>query len=476
MHCWFAAKQKAGTSVAMTAMDEIRFIAASGALGSGEVDADALDEAMLTSPHFIAADAGTADAGPFSLGSGRPAYPREAVKRDLAIMIRAARRAGIPVLVGSCGTAGTDSQVDWVVQIAGEIAAEHQLKFRTAAIYSEQNTGYLATLLEEGRIRPLDPAPHLDADVLKRSTRVVGMMGVEPLQQALRSGADLVLAGRCSDSALFAALPVMKGYSQGLAWHLGKVMECGTLVCETAGKGVILGAIDGDSATLRPFGKGLKCTPQSVAAHSLYENADPYLHVESSGTLDLTESQFEAVPGGVRITGSAFHEASAYTVKLEGAELAGYQTIVVGGVRDPTIIRQLDSWLEGIRRRIDGAAKNVFGADLKTDSYKIVFHVYGRDAVMGALEPQRNNLPHEVGIVLEATAATQAMATKLAELARQPLLHHPVPEWQGSITGFACLHNPAGIERGPVYRFMLNHVAVPETPDEMFRIVFVDSQ
>jgi len=38
------------------------------------------------------------------------------------------------------------------------------------------------------------------------------MMGVEPLQTALDAGADFVLAGRCSDPALFAALPILRGF------------------------------------------------------------------------------------------------------------------------------------------------------------------------------------------------------------------------------------------------------------------------
>ena len=44
---------------------------------------------------------------------------------------------------------------------------------------------------------------------------------------------------------------------------------------------------------------------------------------------------------------------------------------------------------------------------------------------------------------------------------QQPLLHAPIPEWKGAITGFACLHNPAWVELGPAYRFALNHVLLP---------------
>ncbi len=141
-------------------VNEIRYIAAS-LVGAG-VDRDALDEALQHHPHFIACDAGTTDAGPFSLGSGRPAFAREAVKGDLTLLLDAGRRAGVPVLVGSAGTAGRDNQVDWVLDIADEIVKEAGAKLRTAVIYAEQDKDFLIEKLREGGIKPLDAAPHLD--------------------------------------------------------------------------------------------------------------------------------------------------------------------------------------------------------------------------------------------------------------------------------------------------------------------------
>ncbi|WP_321845883.1 acyclic terpene utilization AtuA family protein [Paraburkholderia bannensis] len=452
-------------------MDEIRFIAASGGLGGGKVDAVALSEAMKNKPHFVASDAGTTDSGPFSLGSGRPNYPRESVKVDLTIMLRATKAAGIPLLIGSAGTAGINEQVDVVLGVINEIASEMNVTLRVATIYSEQKKDYLTGLFDREQIRPLNPAPSLSKEVINRSSHIVGMMGVEPLQEALGNEVDVVLAGRCSDAALYAAMPIMMGFPEGLAWHAGKVVECGTLVCATTGPGVIYASMTHDSVTITPYGKGLTCTPQSVAAHTLYESSDPYIHHESSGTMDLTSSEFEAVDDvSVRITGSKFVPADTYTVKLEGAELAGYQTIIVGGIRDPYIIRQLDNWLSEVTERIEFSVHQVLGPLESGKDFKIGFHVYGRDAVMGSLEPERDSLPHEVGLVFEATAASQEIATKIAELARQPLLHHPVPEWTGSITGFACLHNPAPVDRGAVYRFNLNHVAIPGHWNEMFEL------
>jgi hypothetical protein len=452
---------------------QIRFISPVGSVGGG-ISGAALDEALAQAPHFIACDAGTTDAGPFSLGMGIPAFPREAVKRDLSLMLRAGRKANIPVIIGSAGTAGGDVHVDWALEIAREIVAEHHLTLRTAVIYAEQDKAYLKRLLHQNRILPLDPAPPISDSIIDSSSRIVGMMGVEPLQQAILDGANFVLAGRCSDSALFAAIPLMQGFPPGLAWHAGKVSECGTLVCETLGKGVIFTTINQDQITIRPYGAGLRCTPQSVAAHSLYENANPYLHREGSGTFDLTKSTFVAIDDAtVRIRGSEFRP-EPHTVKLEGAALAGYQSIIVGGIRDPYIIGQLDSWLASVHSYVDVSVSHVLGGELDKSSYSLIFHTYGINAVMGSLEPDQKHLPHEVGIILEATAPTQEMAHTLAQLSRQPLLHCPIKEWKGSITAFACLHNPAVIDRGPVYRFTLNHVAVPSTPVEMFRTHFID--
>ena len=37
---------------------------------------------------------------------------------------------------------------------------------------------------------------------------------------------DVVIAGRAYDPAVFAALPILRGFDPALALHLGKVLEC----------------------------------------------------------------------------------------------------------------------------------------------------------------------------------------------------------------------------------------------------------
>lgn len=453
-------------------MNECRFIAASGMLGNG-IHEESLKSALNLQPHFIAADAGSTDAGPFALGQGVSAFPRESIRRDLATILRHARPKNVPVLIGSVGTAGADVHVDWFMDIVREVAVMEKLDLRVAEIRSEQEQSYLLDMLRQGKICPLDHAPTLDADVIKRSSRIVGMMGVEPLQEALKHGVDLIVAGRCSDPALYAAMPIMMGLPEGLSWHAGKVSECGTAVCERAGPGVIVGYVRPDEVVIQAVGPGRRCTTQSVAAHSLYENSDPFFFKECSGELDIREATYEQVDDvSVRIRGSKFAHSDQCTVKLEGAAFVGYQTILVGGVRDPFILAEFDQWLENVAAYVRQSVKNVFGSSLEDLGSRIDYHVYGRDGVMGRLEPDRNIVPHEVGIVVEATAPDQETATKLAQLTRQPLLHYPIDKWKGAITGFACLHNPAHIARGAVYQFNLNHVVLPDTPTSMFRTTF----
>jgi hypothetical protein len=451
----------------------MKYVAATGALGSG-VDRASLWTALEERPAFIAADAGTTDAGAFALGSGETAFSRTAVKRDLAAVLEAGLTAGIPVIIGSAGTAGADVHVDWMLNIAAEVTAELEEPVRAFAIYSELSIELLEKQLRASRVRRLRHAEELDAQDVLRCERVVAMMGVEPLQDALARGAQLIVAGRCSDAALFAALPLQHGFPAGLSWHAGKIVECGTLACETMGPGVMVVTMREDSFSVRPIGEGLRCTPQSVAAHSLYETANPFLFAEPSGTLDISGATYEAeADDTVRVSGSQFHPAAEYSVKLEGAELIGYRTMLIGGVRDPLILGQLGDWLDKIRAYTTDSILRTTGIRLDDDRYRVGFQVYGRDAVMGRLETAAAPA-HEVGIVCTTLAPTQAEATEMARLCRQPLLHAPIPEWKGSITGFAYLHNPPWTELGAAYRFCLNHVLLLADPLAVHRLRLVE--
>lgn len=453
----------------MSTPDEIRILAPTGVCGSGFSE-ESFERGLAMKPHFIGSDAGSTDPGPSHLGNGEPAFPRDAVKRDLRLMLLGARRLNVPLMVGSVGTAGGDVHLDWCYDILKEIAATENLKFKLALIHAEQKPAYLKQRLKEGRIKPLHPAPEFNEAVIDRSAHIVGMMGAEPWKRALEAGAEVILAGRSSDTAIFAAMPEMQGFPSGMAWHAAKILECGAAaVVNRKTPDCMFAWVRKDHFEIEAPDPALRCTPQSIASHSLYENSDPYKLIECSGTLDLTNSRYEAVTDRkVRVSGSTFIHAPRYTVKLEGAELAGYQSIVIGSVRDPFIIRQIDDWTERLTARIHARVKQVYGDKLGPDQYVVNMRIYGKNGTMGPLEPVKEIRSHELCLLIEVTAPSQQVASSIAGIVRHQGLHLPIPEWSGLITALACPYNPAHLDRGAVYRFNVNHVVEPDDPYEMF--------
>jgi len=440
-------------------------------LGSGFRE-ETLKRAMTLNPDFIGVDAGTTDAGPHYLGCEETHFSDSAYKRDLRLILLAARAAKIPAIVGSAITAGTDNQVRRLVEIARAIAREEKLTFKLGVVYSEQDRGYLKKRLREGRIRPLANPPPLDAAVIDRSTHIVGLAGAEPYMQALERGAEVVISGRSSDTSIFAAMPLMRGFDPGLVWHAAKVMECGAAsVVLRKYPDCMFAAIGNDSFTIEPPNPEYRCDPVSIASHNLYENGTPYDLVEPSGVLNTHDAKYEAVSDrAVRVSGGRFTPAERYTVKLEGAELAGYQSIIIGAVRDPIILRQFDSWLDGLVKAAKDRIRAVFGAGID-EKYRFDVRVLGRNAAMGRLESDLS-IGHEVGLVFQVTAETQDLAAALMKSVGHIAVHFPVPEYSGLITSIAYPYSPAELHRGACYRFNLNHVVEVDTPTEAFRFEY----
>jgi hypothetical protein len=382
----------------------------------------------------------------------------------------AARQAKIPAIVGSAGSAGADIHVDRIAGIARQIARDEGLSFKLAVVYSQQDPEYLVGKLREGRITPLRNAPAISEARLRGSSRIVGMAGIEPFIEALDNGADVVICGRSSDTSIFSAIPTKRGLNPAPVWHAAKILECGAAaVVQRKHPDPLFAVVDDDGFTIEPPNSDYRCDPISIASHNLYENATPYELIEPSGVLNTLHARYEAVSDrAVRVTGSTFEPSERYTIKLEGAELVGYQSFFLGGVRDPVILRQIDSWLDGMQEAIRGRWQAVFGAEIESRC-RLDLRVYGRNAVMGALETT-TGVGHEVGIVVQVTAETQELASALIRSAGHIAVHFPVPEWTGLITGLAFPYSPAEIDRGPAYQFNLHHVVEPATPMEMFRV------
>ena len=443
-----------------------RVLVPSGVLGLG-FSRTALEAGLARDPHIIAIDGGSTDSGPFYLGTGTSKYARAAIKSEWRDLMAARAKAGIPLLIGSAGTCGTDSTVAEMLEITREIAAETGQSVRVATLHSSQSASDLVGALEAGRIHPLNPAPELNPERLSACTNIVALAGAEQIAAALETGADIVIAGRTTDTAVIAALPLMRGEAAGSAWHGAKVAECGALCTTDPKSGVILATFDGDGFTIEPMGTNARCTPRSVSAHMLYENSDPFLLHEPGGTLDVRAARYHALDERtVRVSGSVWHATKPYTVKLEGATSAGFQTTIMAVIRDARYVTHAEVWAEQLQAFLVGEIRTRMG--LEPDRYTLEFRLIGINAALGALE-SRKGAPAEVGVLGIITAESQDIAAEIGKLANPFVLHHALTDNE-EMPSFAFPYSPAQSDRGALYEFCLNHVLALEDPMQAFRL------
>lgn len=443
-----------------------RVLIPNGAIGLG-FDAAALARGVGMGPDIICVDGGSTDSGPFYLGTGTSKYSRAATRAEWRALMRARAEAAVPLVVGTAGTCGTDATVDWMFDITRELAEELAQSVRVARLYSSQSPATVAGAWADGAIRPLEPVQEIAPDDLHGLTNIVALAGAEQIGAALDAGADIVIAGRATDTAIIAALPLMRGDHSGGAWHGAKIGECGALCSTNPTAGVILLDFDAEGFTVTPLAEGAKCTPELVAAHMLYENADPFILHEPGGHLDVTEADYAPHgPRSVRVTGSRWVPAPDYTVKLEGARLAGYQSTALVTLREPVYVANADRWVARLEAFLHGEIESRMG--LGPDDYRIEFRLIGHNATLGALESLPPTAP-EVGVLFIVTAPAQETASEIAKLANPFLLHYPLTDDEPQAT-FAFPFSPADWARGPLYEFVLNHVMVLRDPMAAFRL------
>jgi len=449
---------------------EYRLLSTSGLLGYGFPEAS-LRRGLEFKPHMIGVDGGSTDPGPYYLGSGQCLNSVASMRRDLTLMLRAARSARIPLVIGSCGGAGGDTHLATVVDLVKTIAREDSLHFRLATIRAGADRELIRRKLRAGAVKPLRNVPELTEAAVDRASNIVGMMGPEPFMRALEGGAEVILAGRSTDPAPWAGCAMYAGLPPAPSWYAGKMLECGSTPALPKGHDCLLVKVREDHIISEPSNPDKRCTPFSVATHALHENASPVLHEEPGGLLDTTACTFEAVSDRAVKVGGMLWKPQPYSVKLEGTELVGHRAITICATRDPVLINQADSYLADARAEIERRAL-AFG--VPANEYRLVIHVYGRDGVMGAMEPLRGSPAHELCLIVEVVSDTADKAMAVLSIARVVVPKVDFPGRLCKSGNMAFPFSPSDIDVGPVYRFSVFHVLQGMDPHEMFPLDFED--
>jgi len=447
----------------------LRFLCPNGHLGFAPIKTRSFELGVATRPDFIVADSGSDDIGPGPLGSDTSTSPPAWQSHDLEHMLLAARRLGVPMLIGSAGDTGANSRVDMYVEMIREIAARRGLQgFRLGYFYSEVSKDLLRGKMAAGEvINGLDGRPDLSREDLEATDRIVAMAGIHPYNKLLDLGADVIIGGRSSDCVIFAGPAIRAGFPAALSYYLGKVLECASFNAEPYGaKETVIGEISMEDVKMTAMHPDQRCTIASVAGHAMYERSNPFFEYVLGGMLDMTRCRYEQYDERTtRVTGPVFAPASELRVKLEGAGKVGERYVGIAGVRDPYTVANIDRVIAWARQQVEERFGRI--------GYELHYQVFGRDGVMGDLEPLKGVRGHELGIVVYGIAPDKAMAEEVCMTGTRQMFYARLPEVKGTAGGVAFPLDEV-LPASPAYRWTVNHTLRVADPLELFPLHLVD--
>jgi hypothetical protein len=115
------------------------------------------------------------------------------------------------------------------------------------------------------------------------------------------------------------------------------------------------------------------------------------------------------------------------------------------------MIAGIDSILDEVKKQVETLMTK---EKIKGD---IFFHLYGKNGVMGKLEPSEK-VSHEIGIVIDALCKTQEDADTVCSLTRSTLLHYGYAGRISTAGNLAFPFSPSDVSMGEVYEFSLYHL------------------
>jgi hypothetical protein len=323
--------------------------------------------------------------------------------------------------------------------------AKHQADtVRIGIVTGDDLLPRLDELIDSGHeLRNMDTGDALST-VRERVLSANAYLGSAPIVEALRQGAQIVITGRSTDTALtMAPLRHEFGWPDGdwdrLAAGIiaGHIIECGAQCSggnclydwrnipnlADVGYPIVEGRADGTFTVTKHPGTGGRVAVQTVTEQLLYEMGDPRSYITPDVVADFTSIQLEPDgPDRVRVFGIKGRPATD-KLKVSIAYRSGFKAVGTLVYAWPDALEKAEAADRVLRERLDRLG-------LRFD--KVLTEFVGANATHGPLTPASTAEAPEVqlrfGVRSDNRAAVERFTREIA-----PLVLNGPP----SVTGFA---------------------------------------
>ena len=258
------------------------------------------------------------------------------------------------------------------------------------------------------------PIMEFDGTIKQLGNRLLSAnayLGAEPMAEALKSGADIVITGRASDPALFLA-PMIHAFGWAMDdWDLlgqgtvaGHLLECAGQITggyfadpgykdvpDLARLGFPIGEVgeDGSLVITKVQGSGGAVTARTCKEQLLYEVHDPRQYFQPDVVADFSQVTVEEIgPDRVRVSGGRGHKRTD-TLKVSVGYLDSYIGEGQISYAGPGALARGRLALEIVRERLK--LTGVASSELR-------FELVGVDSLHGAEVSVSANEPYEVRV------------------------------------------------------------------------------
>ena len=286
------------------------------------------------------------------------------------------------------------------------------LSLRVAVVEGDDVMPLAPALREEGLREWVSGEP-----LPERLLSANAYLGAAPIAAALAAGADIVITGRCVDSALALGV-LMHEFGWGSDEHdrlaagslVGHLLECGPQATggvftdwesvpgwHDIGYPIAECTADGEFIVTKPAGTGGLVTPQTLAEQVLYEVGDPAAYVLPDVVADFSQLCLRSVGADRVAVSGARGRAPTSQYKVSATWQAGYRAVALVCIIGPDAVRKAERSAEALLAR----ARLQLQARALPDFSATHVEVLGAEASYGAQSRARASREVVLRLVVE---------------------------------------------------------------------------